>query len=65
MNEVNHMAAKNNEAFLSNVKVMFEIFGEVRANLSPAFGGQSLEIRTDEDLQSLEEIFTDQTAHRK
>jgi hypothetical protein len=58
MNEVNHMAAKSNTDFLKTVSTMRGIFGDVQANVAPAFGGQSLIIKTDQDFANLSELLS-------
>ena len=58
MNEVNHAAAKSNADFLKTVSTMRDIFGEVQANVAPAFGGQSLIIKTDQEFADLSALLS-------
>ena len=55
LNEVNHLAHGSTESFVASVETMFEIFGEVQANVAPALGGESIPIRTPDDLQRFKE----------
>jgi hypothetical protein len=58
MNEVNHAAAKSNADFLKTVSTMRDIFGIVQANVAPAFGGQSLIIKTNQDFATLSALLS-------
>lgn len=56
MNEVNQLAAASNASYLESVRTMLDIFGEVQANLAPAFGGQSIPIRNADDFAALTDL---------
>lgn len=57
MNTVNQMAHKSVDAFIASTVTMLDIFGEVEVKLAPAFGGETLEIKTIEDLDNLKQKF--------